>query len=175
MGRVWAAIALAVASAAGPLAAQAQPAPPSDTAEAQGPAAPARPTADEIAEAARLSLKPSGVREPCKAPKGNEIVVCAQDPNALRVPSDTDSGVNTSTGVPRAPDVFGIPQKGVIVARGCFIPPCPRKMPPLIDLKSIPEAPPGSDAARFADVAGDRRKVAPAPAAVAPASPAAAP
>lgn len=152
---------------AAPLAAQAQPASPPATApvasQSQGPAEPAKPTAEEVAEAARLSLKAPGTLERCKAPKGDEIVVCAQDPNALRVPSDTELGVNTKDGVPRAPDVFGIPQGGVIIARGCFIPPCPRKMPLIIDLKAIPEAPPGSDAARYKDDADARAKAASAP------------
>ena len=36
------------------------------------------------------------------------------------------------------------------IFRGCFIPPCPRPMPILIDLEALPEAPPGSDADRIA-------------------------
>ena len=160
-------LALALLLLASPLAAQEKPAPAPtaapDTSQTQGPTEPAKPTAEAVAEAARLSLKTPGTFEPCKAPKGNEIVVCAQNPNALRVQSDTDLGVNTNDGVPRAPDVFGIPQRGVIVARGCFIPPCPRKMPPIIDLKAIPEAPPGSDAARYKDDAEARAKAAAAP------------
>ena len=50
---------------------------------------------------------------------------------------------------PQAPGMFGIPDHGPVVARGCFLPPCPRPMPVLIDLKAIPEAPPGSDADRI--------------------------
>ncbi|MEO6153155.1 MAG: hypothetical protein ABIT09_02345 [Croceibacterium sp.] len=118
-------------------------------------------TADQIAEAARQSLKAPGTRQLCQAAKGNEIVVCAQDPERLRVPSSTDEGTNISDGLPRAPDLFGIPSGGVIVAKGCFFPPCPRKMPPLIDLKAIPEAPPGSAAARFKEAADERVKAAP--------------
>ena len=152
---------------ASPLAAQQQPAPApgeaADGGQAQGPTEPRKPTADQVAEAARLSLKAPGTLTPCKPGKGNEIVVCAEDPNALRVKSDTDLGYNTNDGVPRAPDVFGIKPGGIVIARGCFIPPCPRKMPPIIDLKAIPEAPPGSDAARYKDDAEARAKVAGAP------------
>ncbi|MEO6551352.1 MAG: hypothetical protein ABIO26_02220 [Croceibacterium sp.] len=108
----------------------------------------------------RQALKPPGGTELCKAPKGNEIVVCAEDPQKFRVPSSTDEGRNTNDGMPRAPDVFGIPAGGIVIARGCFIPPCPRKMPPIIDLKAIPEAPPGSDAARFKEDADARERAA---------------
>ena len=161
-------LALAFLLLASPLAAQ-QPAPVTaatptpDASQAQGPTEPRKATAEEVAEAARLSLKAPGTVERCVAPKGNEIVVCAQDPNALRVPSDTDLGRNTNDGVPRAPDVFGIPGGGMINVKGCFVPPCPRKMPPIIDLKGIPEAPPGSDAARYKDDADARARAAAAP------------
>ena len=78
------------------------------------------------------------------------------------MPSDLDQGIDSHDPVPRAPDVFGIPEGGIIVARGCFIPPCPRKMPPIIDLKAIPEAPPGSDAARYKEnAATDQQAAAP--------------
>lgn len=121
-----------------------------NTAAEQGPPADA-PTAtpEQIAEGLRQALTPAGERALCKSTTGNEIVVCAEDPAKFRVPSSTDEGRNTNDGLPRAPDLFGIPGGGVVVARGCFFPPCPRAMPPLIDLKAIPEAPPGSDAARF--------------------------
>lgn len=148
---IVASAALLVAAAAAPAAAQ--------DAAAVGPSldTPA-PTAEQVDEAARQSLKAPGTRQLCKAPEGNEIVVCAQDPEKLRVPSSTDEGTNTDDGVPRAPDLFGIPGGGVVVAKGCFIPPCPRKMPPIIDLKALPEAPAGSDAARYKDDAEARAK-----------------
>jgi len=135
------------------LAAQDSASPSADSSVQGPPAATPKPTADELLEAETQSLKPKGTLQPCPKGKGNEIVVCAQDQNDQRVPSDTDQGINTNDGVPRAPDVFGIPERGVVVAKGCFVPPCPRKMPPIIDLKKIPEAPPGSDAARYKDAA----------------------
>jgi hypothetical protein len=127
-----------------PLAAQQ-----AESAAAQGPPAPDPPTSQATLEAARANLKAAGERKPCAAGQPGEIVVCAQDPEDFSVPSDVDTGADSSDGVPRAPDLFGIPPGGIVVARGCFIGPCPRKMPPIIDLKAIPEAPPGSDAARY--------------------------
>jgi hypothetical protein len=89
----------------------------------------------------------------CPTPKpGEEIVVCAQeqDNSKYRVQSSGEldpTGKGAKDSVPRAPDV-GTVYPGVVVAKGCFIPPCPPPMPVLIDLKAIPEAPPGSDAER---------------------------
>jgi hypothetical protein len=141
-----AALALAVvlaACGAAPLAAQQE----SDAGDAQGPPAPQ--TAQQVVDSARDKLQAVRERKPCPLGKPGEIVVCAPDPDDLRVPSDLDMGINSHDPVPRAPDLFGIPEGGIVIARGCFIPPCPRKMPPIIDLKAIPEAPPGSDAARY--------------------------
>ena len=45
-------------------------------------------------------------------------------------------------------DTFGIPDHGTVVARGCFIPPCPPPPALFIDVEALPEAPPGSDADR---------------------------
>lgn len=85
----------------------------------------------------------------CPRAREDEIVVCREigDPERYRVPSDADRGV-VRDHVPRAPDLEP-KYPGVVVARGCFIPPCPRPMPVMIDLKAIPEAPPGSDADRI--------------------------
>ena len=51
-------------------------------------------------------------------------------------------------GDPQAPDMFGIPNHGVVVARGCFIPPCPKPPVHMIDFDELPETPKGSDAER---------------------------
>lgn len=108
----------------------------------------------EMVDAARARLQAVKERKPCPVGQPGEIVVCAQDPEDFSVPSDVDTGADTSDGVPRAPDLFGIPSQGIVVARGCFLGPCPKPMPPLIDLKAIPEAPAGSDAARFKEAYG---------------------
>ena len=77
-----------------------------------------------------------------------EIVVCApRDPDADRYPGreDLDSVQSTDDGLPRAPDLAP-KYPGVVVARGCFIPPCPPPPMVFIDVKALPQAPPGSDA-----------------------------
>jgi hypothetical protein len=100
------------------------------------------PSAEEMIEVARELYRPSGLRERCSAPAPGEIVVCAPTSDEFRVTSPTDDAIDAGKAVaggsPRAPDLFGIPH-GVTVATGCFIPPCPPPMPPLIDLKAIPE------------------------------------
>lgn len=109
-------------------------------------------SAEQVLERARsfYAVEHAEPETICPDSTDDEIVVCRQidDPDQYRVPSDTDRGV-VKDAVPRAPDLepkYG----GVVVAKGCFIPPCPRPMPLMIDLKSIPEAPPGSDADRIA-------------------------
>jgi hypothetical protein len=74
----------------------------------------------------------------------DEIVVCAEqeDPATQYVPSDTDSG-DPDDGVPRAPDVTGLPSDGMRIGK------TPRH-PLIIDLTAIPEPPPGSDADKIA-------------------------
>ena len=112
-------------------------------------------TAEEAVAAAKEAYGPpdSRAKPECPAPKAEgEIVVCGQeqDNSRFRVKSSGDldpAGAGARDIVPRAPDV-GTVYPGVVVARGCFIPPCPPPMPVLIDLKAIPEAPPGSDADR---------------------------
>lgn len=52
-------------------------------------------------------------------------------------------------GNPQAPEAFGIPNHGTVVARGCFIGPCPPPLAIMIDIEALPEAPSGSDADRI--------------------------
>jgi hypothetical protein len=118
-------------------------------------------TAEQAVEAAQAAYGPPDPRAKpaCAAPEpGGEIVVCGEveDPEKYRVRSsgDLDPTGKGAGGPPRAPDLFNLPQPPMIgvgvSAKGCFIPPCPAPMPVLIDLKAIPEAPPGSDADRVA-------------------------
>ena len=77
-----------------------------------------------------------------------EIVVCApREPRENRYPGreQLDSVRSTYDGLPRAPDLRPV-YPGPVVARGCFIPPCPPPQMIFIDVKALPEAPPGSDA-----------------------------
>ena len=82
----------------------------------------------------------------------SEIVVCApRDPDKDRYPGreSLDSAQSVKDGLPRAPDLRPV-YPGPVVARGCFIPPCPPPPMVFIDVKALPEAPPGSDADRIA-------------------------
>jgi hypothetical protein len=111
-------------------------------------AGPAPMTAEELIERARSYYT---AEEPaarvCPEGSEDEIVVCREvgDPDRYRVPSDTDRGVPKNE-VPRAPDVSGLPD----CSSGCMrVGKTPRR-PLLIDLDTIPEAPPGSDADKIA-------------------------
>jgi hypothetical protein len=115
-------------------------------------------TAEEAVTAAEEAYGPPDARAKpaCPAPKpGGEIVVCGQteDSSKYRVKSSADLDPKAAKDiVPRAPDLYNLPQPAMlgvgITMGGCFIPPCPAPMPLLIDLKAIPDAPPGSDADR---------------------------
>ncbi|WP_131621062.1 hypothetical protein [Parafrankia sp. BMG5.11] len=132
-------------------------------------------TAEQAVEAAQEAYGPPDPRAKpeCAAPQpGGEIVVCgqAEDPEKYRVRSsgDLDPTGKGAQGPPRAPDLFNLPQTPMVgvgvSAKGCFIPPCPSPMPLLIDLKAIPEAPPGSNADRVAQgLAPSGEPVAPLP------------
>ena len=103
-----------------------------------------------IAQSLLLAGKPQRCRPSTRT---DEIVVCGhgEDNARQRLPlrDDSDAARSIDDGVPRAPDVFGIHHGGVTAARGCFLPPCPPPLMPIIDLAAIPEAPPGSDADRI--------------------------
>ena len=82
-----------------------------------------------------------------------EIIVCRRktgDENRLYDKEGAERRHAARTQGQKPVDVFGIPDHGVVAARGCFIPPCPPPMPILIDVEALPEAPPGSDADRIA-------------------------
>jgi hypothetical protein len=102
-------------------------------------------TAEQLLENARSLYSAAPPKaEPCPDSTGDEIVVCAEqeDPATQYVPSDTDSG-DPDDGVPRAPDVTGLPSDGMRIGK------TPRH-PLIIDLTAIPEPPPGSDADKIA-------------------------
>lgn len=115
-------------------------------------------TAEQALADAKEAYGPPDTRASAQCPPqqpGAEIVVCAvqQDQSQFRVESSGDldpEGAGARGGVPRAPDVGHRYPPGQVSVSGCFIPPCPPPMPKIIDLKAIPEAPPGSDADRVA-------------------------
>ena len=145
MSRSGAALCLALLVMA--LPARAQVAPAAATA-----AAPTATSAQQALSAAQAAYGPKVAPKTCAdTPAGGEIVVCArvQDNTEFRVKStaelDPDSPEATYNGVPRAPNVHGIPTCKE-TGNPCF---GLGKVPPpiyYIDLTTIPVAPPGSDA-----------------------------
>lgn len=102
------------------------------------------PTAEEMIAKANDLYHAPGTRRPCKPAVGNEIVVCATDPSQFRTSSSLDDAIRNGTlppgkDIPAAPDVDGLPKGGVVVARGCFVPPCPPPPAYYIDFDSLPE------------------------------------
>ena len=72
-------------------------------------------------------------------------VVCApRDPEKERFPGreQLDSVKSTYDGIPRAPDLRPV-YPGPVVARGCFIPPCPPPKMIFIDVRRCPKRPRG--------------------------------
>lgn len=112
-------------------------------------------TAEQAVETAKNAYGPptEEKKSKCPAPEpGGPIVVCAEleEQSQFRVKSTEELDPHAVRDiVPRAPDME-THYPGPVVARGCFIPPCPPPMAKIIDLKAIPEAPPGSDADRVA-------------------------
>ena len=109
-------------------------------------------TADTIIDDSEPVVGPPLPPECEPDPLQNRVVICAPRDNAkFRIQDGPDwRTVDMKGDTPRAPDTFGIPNHGMVVGRGCFIPPCPPEQPIIIDLDAIPEAPPGSDADRVA-------------------------
>jgi hypothetical protein len=156
-------VAVALGSlAASPLAAQA------DSGEAAATPAEEPLTAERIIEVAQERLRPPGVRRPCKLSEGNEIVVCARDPDALRVESPTEEAIRKGEamkdGVPRAPNVDG---PGIFQGRGMRIGKAPVQ-PLIVDLTNEPQPLSEEDAQRVYRVEdGPPREPPPTPAAAA--------
>ncbi|QSB45302.1 hypothetical protein IDJ81_04000 [Tsuneonella flava] len=130
-------------------------------------------TAEQAIDTAKQAYGPPAKekKSKCPAPEpGGPIVVCGEleEQSQFRVKSSMELDPSTVKDiVPRAPD-FEPHYPGPVVARGCFVPPCPKPMPVMIDLKAIPEAPPGSDADRVARGLAPRGYDGPPPAAPKP-------
>ena len=118
-----------------------------------------------VAEAAQSSDPRVTVREdgtvvtdimvprPCEtetdASTGDEIIVCAETPGGesdMRVPSTADDKAAAAAAAARTPCAGCVVVSGASVRIGFGRPP---PAPLMIDLKSIPDAPPGSDAAVY--------------------------
>jgi hypothetical protein len=96
------------------------------------------PTAEEMIEVAREVWRAPGVRRRCPLPKPGEIVVCPTDQEQFRVESPTEEAIRNGEavpdGVPRAPDVFGLPPCN----GGCMRVGKTPEPPLLIDLAALP-------------------------------------
>lgn len=163
--RKAAAFVLAVLALAGASAGRAQ----------ESEAAASSATAEQMIEVAREAYRPPGLRKRCPRPTtADEIVVCAPDPDELRVSSPTDDAIAADEpmpdGVPRAPDVFGLPPcKAYAFCAKMGRTPEP---PLLIDLAALPEALTPEEAALVfrAEDRPDAADLAVSPAAASPAA-----
>ena len=86
-------------------------------------------TAEEII--ANGKAKTTAIMPRCRpSDNSEEILVCA-DPDAdtryRRAEEFRERRTTIKGGVPDAPNTFGIPNHGPVVARGCFIGPCPKE------------------------------------------------
>lgn len=86
-----------------------------------------------------------------------EIVVCRRlgDQGQYRYSTNEEAAMRYARETMYANDLAPVDVAGAGIFRGaptvsglCVIPPCPREMPIMIDLKALPEAPAGSDADR---------------------------
>jgi len=82
----------------------------------------------------------------------DEIVVCArlEDSEKYHVRSSLDQGDDSHLSWAGDPPDLEPQYPGDVVARGCFIPPCPPPPTYYFDIEALPEAPPGSDADKIA-------------------------
>jgi len=114
-------------------------------------------TAEEAFEAAEEAYGPPEpepeVSVDCEEASGNEIVVCAalEEQSQFRVTSNLDKGDDSHLSWDGAAPNLEPVYPGPVVARGCFIPPCPPPPVYYIDIEALPEAPPGSDADKIAN------------------------
>jgi hypothetical protein len=110
-------------------------------------------TPEQIVDAARGRLRPVEMRTRCPPAAHGEIVVCGEVQHSTGVPSSLDdaiaAGQAVPDGKPHAPNVFGIKPCQPSLLSVCLNGRTPLPRVPLIDLKAIPEAPAGSDAARY--------------------------
>ena len=100
------------------------------------------PTAERMIEVARETWRPPGLLGRCPPPeRPGDIVVCAEDPAKHRVTSPTEDAIRQGEpvydGVPRAPDVFGLPPCSAYMF--CASVGRDPEPPLLIDLSAIPE------------------------------------
>jgi hypothetical protein len=114
-----------------------------------------------------------GPLEDCSAEQeaaiiSGEIIVCRRRGDGGEYGYDSDRALERyaeetmNKGDPRAPDLAPV-YPGVVVARGCFIPPCPPPEAYIVDFEALPDTPPGSDADRVGRGLAPLAGTAPAP------------
>jgi hypothetical protein len=109
------------------------------------------PTAEQAIEREKEVYGPPPPKPRCGSGGPGEIVVCAPESgDQFRVPSTADSDPHSRAakrrlddGIPRAPNVSGLPDCSIVKCMGLGSAPEPAY---LIDFSTIPDAPPGSDA-----------------------------
>lgn len=133
--------------------------PPDATAQAAGGVPPVAAASDSSVAGGSETASPLRfeiplVDKPCRTGTDDgTIVVCGRnEENARqRLPlHEEDPRRATNDGLPRAPNVFGIPDIGGVKVTGCFMRPCPPPVMPDINFAALPQAPEGSDADRIA-------------------------
>jgi hypothetical protein len=108
---------------------------------------------DMIAAERRKAVAPP-IRPRCSAGTTDEIVVCGRDRGEdQRIPPSSETDPNSPqalrTGELKPPD-FVPKYHGPVIARGCFIPPCPKPPVYYFDIAALPKAAEGSDADKIA-------------------------
>jgi hypothetical protein len=122
---------------------------PAVIAHAQDAANDGAPSDAEIARSIMTEPAARQTRRNCLASSDpGEIVVCAENADEYSVPSASTG--STDDGRLHAPDMAPA-YPGPVVARGCFIPPCPKPPAYMVDFESLPEPPEGSDAERISN------------------------
>ncbi|MEX0342157.1 MAG: hypothetical protein AB3N06_06190 [Erythrobacter sp.] len=113
-----------------------------------------------------------GPLEDCSAEQeaaliSGEIIVCRRRRDGREFGYDSESALSRyaeetmDAGDPRAPELAPV-YPGIVVARGCFIPPCPPPKAYIIDFGALPDTPPGSDADRIGRGLAPQGRAAPA-------------
>jgi hypothetical protein len=108
-----------------------------------------RPPEESYQPSRETALAPSvGPSDPLVKNPDEIVVTAPSSEPGMRVPSTADDRAAAAAAAARTPCAGCVVISGASVRIGFGRPP---SMPLLIDLKAIPEAPPGSDAARYSE------------------------
>ena len=108
-----------------------------------------RPPAESYEPGRETALAPSvGPSDPLVKNSDEIVVTAPNDQPDMRMPSTADDRAAAAAAAARTPCAGCVVISGASIRIGFGRPP---PMPLLIDLKAIPEAPPGSEAARYSE------------------------